>query len=285
MLISIAALIVAVATLIWIMIQSIRPSTFNKLTTRIDAQPASINDEDWLYVYVHNKNAAPIAVSSVIVYFAFESLWLRSYFPWSNRFLRGKAFRYGVNPFASEDGQEFDCTIEAYHTQKWKVDRTYLLKEWAATEGHSDRFLVEVRLATGTTLSKKIPVDADRPPVTVIESDTPEDLEDALLAREAQAFLRVRRTGGQSTCIRRALSIVDVFRSCMRVAPILSIDRGRCALEWRGLRRRRATIVAGWNHPTFLFLTPLAVHRATGGRRSLGSAAAPRGHSGRLARG
>jgi hypothetical protein len=157
--IALAALIVAVATLGLITIQNLRPSTFDRLTTRIDAAPCSINDEDWLYVYVQNKSAAPIAVSMVMVNFKFESWWQRDYLPWSGRFLRGKAFRYGVNPFTSEDGQEFDCTIEPYHTQKWRVDRSHLLKEWAATEGHSDHFLVEVRLATGTRLSKKIPVE------------------------------------------------------------------------------------------------------------------------------
>jgi hypothetical protein len=167
--IALAALIVAVATLILIMIQNIRPSTFNKLTTKIDAWPAGINDEDWLYVYVNNKSTSPIDVTSIIVYFRFERWWLRSYFPWSGRFLRGKAWRNGVSPFLSDDGE--DRTIEPYHTKNWRVDRTWLLKEWAATEAHSNRFLVEVKLATGTRLSKKIPVDADRPPIRAVDAD------------------------------------------------------------------------------------------------------------------
>jgi hypothetical protein len=140
--IALAALIIALATLILIVIQNLFPWTFSKFTARIDAAPCSIDNEDWLIVYVYNKSASPIAVSSVTVYFRFERWWLRKYFPWSRLYWRGKVSRRGVFPSLSQDGEEFDCTIEAYHTQKWRVDRSHLLKEWADAEGHPKRFLV-----------------------------------------------------------------------------------------------------------------------------------------------
>jgi hypothetical protein len=174
--IALAALIVAVVTLILIMIQNVFPWKFSKLTTRIDAAPSSINDEDWLIVYVYNKSASPIAVTGVTVWYRFERWLLRNYFPWSKVWLRGKTWRNGVSPSLSDDGQD-DCTIDAYHTKKWKVDRSDLLKKWATAEGHSGHFLVEVTLATGTKLSKRIPVDADVPPITVVavEADPGDD--------------------------------------------------------------------------------------------------------------
>jgi hypothetical protein len=73
-------------------------------------------------------------------------------------------------PVRGQDGKEFDCTIEAYHAQKWRVDRSHLLKERADAEGHPKRFLVEVRLATGTRLSKKIPVE----PITDTSTTLPD---------------------------------------------------------------------------------------------------------------
>lgn len=68
----------------------------------------------------------------------------------------------------------------------------------------------------------------------------------------------------RSTHIRRALSIVGAFRSCMPAVPILSICRGRCAQEWRGLRRRRATIGAGLNRLALPFVALRSARRVVG---------------------
>ena len=54
----------------------------------------------------------------------------------------------------------------------------------------------------------------------------------------------------------------------MLAIPILSICRGRFALEWPGLRQRRATIGAGWNLLVFLLAALCTVRRVAGCRRS-----------------
>ena len=65
--IALAAPIISLVTLILIVIQNLFPWTFGKFTARIDAASWSIDNEDWLIVYVYNKGVSPIAVSSVTV--------------------------------------------------------------------------------------------------------------------------------------------------------------------------------------------------------------------------
>jgi hypothetical protein len=150
------ALIIALASLIWNIAATAYSWKFTRPAIRIAAVPSWTRKGSWLKIDVQNRGGSSIEVKEIIVYWWFKKGWPRKRVPW--RIISGAGIRQpsarGVTNTSA--GPDFPHTIQPYHAQTWTFDRTELLKSWANSAEHSEKLLIEVRLATGKSVRKKI---------------------------------------------------------------------------------------------------------------------------------
>lgn len=158
--IALAALIIALASLVWNIVswKSSRPAI------RIEPIVNGLGSGSFLDVDVQNRGGSAIAITSVFVMFESEGWWHRHYSirrGGLKRLFRRIHIRSGVGykSDATEHGPGLPYTLQPYHAQNWTFDVPSLYKSWKRFPVRSSDCLIEIRLATGKTVEKKISPD------------------------------------------------------------------------------------------------------------------------------
>lgn len=169
--IALAALILAVGSLTWNIVSTLYSWKFSRPDIEVIAIPRMSRDADYLDVEVRNKGGSAIGVTKVIVYYDFEGWWQRKYLP-GRYWLQLKGSGSGLGPIRGPSGKEdvrlfyTPFTIQAYHSETWRFDRAELLRRWTDYQDHTKKLRIDVWLATGKTVRKRVgaeygPGDAD----------------------------------------------------------------------------------------------------------------------------
>jgi hypothetical protein len=163
--IALAALIIALASLLWNVVSTAYSWKFNRPAIRIVAGPQYQGPTNSLKIDVQNRGGAAIAVTGVAVYWEYEKWWERVYFQ-KEGWLARKVSRSGIGAThpgsaSREDGTALRyVTIQPYHAQTWTCDRDELIRSWVKSPKPSKKFVVQVSLATGKRVTKKASVEA-----------------------------------------------------------------------------------------------------------------------------
>jgi hypothetical protein len=157
--IALAALIIALASLMWNVVSTAYSWRFSKPAIKIVEGWERSQHQNWFVVDVQNRGGSSIAVNEIDVLWDFERERL-SKVPGKLRWARdfsgaGSGIpKAGVND--PEAGPDFPYTIQPYHAQKWRFGRSDLLRNWKNTPKRPKKFLVVVYLATGEPVTKEI---------------------------------------------------------------------------------------------------------------------------------
>lgn len=167
MTLALAALIIALASLLWNIISTVYSWKFSKPAIRIVASPRWTGDEEWLVIDVQNIGGSAIAVKEVDIFWWFVKGRAR------NNPMRGARLRklyrritrdYKPRPIARsvndpEIGPSLPHTIQPYNSQEWSFDADRLIELWRKSSKRPKKFLIRVGLATGRTATEKVEVD------------------------------------------------------------------------------------------------------------------------------
>jgi hypothetical protein len=166
--IALAALIIALASLMWNVVSTVYSWKFAKPTVSIAARPHFSEKRMWLDINVVNTGGSAIGVKMihVIWWFAkgearrhtYRIVWIRR---WLLRFRRRfstdvkpkRLFRSFANP---DEGPELPHTITPYHDEAWKFDYDQLRQAWLNSSPRTKKFLVEVWLSNGKRAACKV---------------------------------------------------------------------------------------------------------------------------------
>jgi hypothetical protein len=158
--IALAALIIALASLLWNVVSTAYSWKFSKPAIRIAARQGFHRGRYYLTVDVQNRGGSAIAITQLAVIYSLGKWWRRFYFPrrkiWLQRKGPWSARIITPTPEETEYGPRLPYTIQAYHSQKWEFDRSRLYKEWLKTPEHTNKLIIEVLLSTGKRAGKKI---------------------------------------------------------------------------------------------------------------------------------
>lgn len=156
--IALVALVIAVGSLTWNISSTIYSWRFSR--PDIEVMPISgwEHDIDFLDVEVRNKGGSPVGVTRVIVNCYFTKWWQRNYRPRRHGWLRRIVSEGGFGPMSStgsvKKDRHFFCTIQAYHSETWRFDKAFILKEWLKFPEHTKKLRIDVWLATGKQVRK-----------------------------------------------------------------------------------------------------------------------------------
>jgi hypothetical protein len=158
--VALAALVIAVGSLTWNMVSTLYSWKFSRPDIEITPIRVLSGKLNYLNVEVRNKGGSPVGVTRVIVNYEFERWWQRKYLP-GRKWLRPKASSSGLGPIRGPSGKEdadlfCPCTVQAYHSETWQFDRISLLRGWANYPWHTKRLRIDVWLATGKQVRRKI---------------------------------------------------------------------------------------------------------------------------------
>jgi hypothetical protein len=171
MFIALAALIIALASLIWNIISTAYSWKFSRPDVKIVAGPTWTSGEGCrLSIDVQNKGGSAIAVEEVHVFWWFargkarrnpaSKPWLRRISKRLSRYATPRPLARGTD--IPDLGPDFPCTIQAYHSQEWSFDLKRLIEYWHNTSKRSGKatrnFLILVRLSNGKKVSSKLDV-------------------------------------------------------------------------------------------------------------------------------
>lgn len=176
MAISIAALIIALASLMWNVISTAYSWKFSKPAIKIITNARWTREKDWLVVNVVNTGGSAVAIRELQLYWWFakgkarsnphRATWLlRTFWKIRRRIYRitRKPPKAGLVPPLSksinnpEEGPDFPHTIPPYHNQVWSFDDLRLMKLWEESSIRTKNFLIEVRLSNGKRVTHKTP--------------------------------------------------------------------------------------------------------------------------------
>ena len=175
--IALAALIIALASLLWNVVSTVYSWKFSKPAIRIMTNARWTREIDWLDVNVVNTGGSAIAIRELNLYWWFAKGKARNNptrAAWTLRILwkiRRRIYRItrkppktGLVPPLSrainnpEEGPEFPHTIPPYHNQVWSFDDLRLMKLWEGSSIRTKNFLIEVALSNGKRVRHKVPV-------------------------------------------------------------------------------------------------------------------------------
>jgi hypothetical protein len=158
--IALAALIIALASLMWNVVSTAYSWKFSKPAIRIAEGWRFGNGENWLYIDLYNTGGSSIAVEEIYVFWLFRKGGLYRVpgtLRWRRRIYGSSSSlpeEDGINDPAA--GPDLPYTIQPYHAQKWRFDRSELLRSWKNSPMERDKFLVVVTLATGKLVMREI---------------------------------------------------------------------------------------------------------------------------------
>lgn len=166
---ALAALIVALAALVWNVISTAYSWRFSRPDIKVSAGPTWENGKGTrLDINVKNQGGSPVAVESVCVYWWFENRKTYSRFKqgWQWPKLRLRPARTtSPRPLARSSGDpdfgpSFPCTIPAYHSQKWSFNLSSLIIVWWNTARRTGietkDFLIRVDLSNGKSITHTV---------------------------------------------------------------------------------------------------------------------------------
>jgi hypothetical protein len=159
--IAVAALIIALASLVWNVVSTAYSWKFNRPAVKIVPTNLITGRPGWFYIDVQNRGGRAIEVKEVILCWIFARWWQRNYSIRRGRWrvwLRRMPTRSGSlqGSKTNEFGPGMPYTIEPYHAQKWAFDTAPLLRYWRKSRWSSKYCLMEVQLATGKTVRRKV---------------------------------------------------------------------------------------------------------------------------------
>jgi hypothetical protein len=164
--IALAALIIALASLMWNVVSTVYSWKFSKPAIAIETTPRWTNEKQWVDVNVVNTGGSAVAIKEIMVWWWFakgkarnnpmRGAWLRRL---QRRFSKDDRPKPIARSFNDPDtGPDLPHTIQPYHDETWSFDWSLLRKVWLNSSNPTKSFLIQVRLSNGKKAKHRVEV-------------------------------------------------------------------------------------------------------------------------------
>jgi hypothetical protein len=150
--IALAALIIAVCSLIWNIVSTLRSWRLSKPQIKLNVYTVHpVEGDPSLRVNVTNTSSSPVAITSIFI-------WAK----WQGGGRSGRGFDYALANQDQADhieGPPIPFTIDGYHSQNWSFSpESTRLSLIESIRGETREIVVEVKMATGRSVQEMIKI-------------------------------------------------------------------------------------------------------------------------------